>query len=222
MTAPENLHRASTPVTAVPAQTRRRLPAPAADRIVRQVEAIGTWNAARRMRERLLDAASGRLDREAASRQGDVLRRTHQAIVERTADELAQRLGPMMLPGLTAVIAHRHPWFAQKVAGLLQGAGVTVAACTDSGADALAAVVVEQPDVLLVGEQLAMMPGDVLLAEARLFAPATLLAVQIGDRQQADAWRTRADAVFLRMHPPEDVAAGLRALCRPAAEHCRQ
>ena len=197
-----------------PGQSRRHITASVENRIVRQVEAIDAWNCARRKRQAALDRVSmSRLDREAADRQAEAMSRTQQAIATCTARGLAREAVPMVLPRATAVIAHRHAWFAEKVAALLAGHGVNVVGWTDNGAEALGFVIAEQPSIVLAGDRLAMIPGDVLLSEVRLFAPATLRALQVSDPQQADAWRTRADAVFLRQHPPADVASILNKLC---------
>lgn len=122
----------------------------------------------------------------------------------------------MRPPGVTAVIAHRHAWFTDRLAMLLGGYGVTVLECTDNGAEALGAVIAEQPDVLLVGDRLEMMPGHELLAQARLHAGNTLLAAQAMDQEQA-RYEAVADAVFLRRHPPGDIADTIVALQLTAA-----
>ena len=201
----------------VPDQIRRRVAVASSDRIVRQIEAVDAWIAARRERERMLQAPRlTRDERMDVDRQIEVFRRTHDTIRGRCARGLDGEIGPMRSPGLTAVVAHRHAWFVDKVALLLGERGVTVLACTDDGAEALGVVIAEQPDLLLVGDPLAMMPGRVLLAEAQLFAPGTLRAVQAADLQQGEELRAAADAVFLRHHPPAVVAMALVAL-RPTA-----
>jgi hypothetical protein len=214
MHADENARRAPTPPGAVPAQTRRRVPPPPGDRIVRQVQAIDAWNVARRRRERLLEAATcpSHDERADSARQIEVLLRTHDAIAARSAQLLAAAVGPLRVPGPTAVIAHGHAWFADKLAGLLEAQGVTVLGCTGNGAEALGATVADQPDVVLVGERLAMLSGSDLLRETRLYARRTLRAVQVADEQRADAVQGAADLVFLRHHPPADVADTLAAL----------
>ncbi|MBW3611859.1 MAG: hypothetical protein KY438_10085, partial [Actinobacteria bacterium] len=76
-------------------------------------------------------------------------------------------------------------------------AGVRVVARLDNGADALGVVVAEQPDLVLVEESLAMLPGQEVVREIRQFSPHTLVVAQVayGDRagQMLDAAReTRA------------------------------
>lgn len=197
----------------VPEQGRRRAALTPADRIVRQVEAVDAWVAARRRREMaLLAPPMTRDERMDAAREVEALRRTHDTIKGRCAGGLGAEPGPMQVPGLTAVVAHRHAWFVDKIALLLGGNGVVVIACTDNGAEALGAVVAEQPDIVLVGGRLAMMHGRELLGEARLHAPLALLAAQASDEQEADVLRGAADSVFLRHHPPAAVADALVAL----------
>lgn len=198
----------------VPEQSRRRAAASPTDRILRQVQAIDAWVAGRRERERALQAGRwSRDERMDVARELEVLRLTHEAIKDRCcARDLDHEIAPMRLPGLTAVIAHRHAWFADKLTLLLGTHGVAVVVCTDNGAQALGAVVAEQPDFLLVGDRLAMMPGRALLVEARRYAPGTVLAAQAGDPDQADGLQCAADAVFLRHHPPAAVSEALVAL----------
>lgn len=190
------------------------VPAPA-DRIVRQIQAIDAWNAARRLRERALAAgASSRYERMDVSRCVDALARTQAALAARSGQLLHTDVGLAHATRPTAVVAHRHAWFVEKVALLLDDRGVTVVGCTDNGAEALGVVVAEQPDLVLAGDRLAMMTGAALLADTRLFAPWTLRAAQAEDGQQSDALRDVAHTVFLRHQPPAVVVDALVALHR--------
>lgn len=195
------------------AQSRCPVPGCAVDRLIRQVEAIDAWVATRRARETILRERStnrdGRMD---ATREVDVLRRTHDAIRGCCARHLAGAGEPMRYLHPTAVVAHRQPWFVEKVALLLDQRGVTVLVRTDNGAEALGAVVAEQPDILLVGDRLAMMTSGELLADAHRFAPCTLRAVRESVEQPAGADRPEADVVLTAARPAEDVADALVAL----------
>lgn len=203
-TVPSQAHAA--PVTG---QDRRRS-LPPADRIIRQIEAVDAWIAARRERERALQAPGlTRDERMDVAREVEALRRTHDAIKGCCARGLDAQVGPLCCPAPTAVLAHRHAWFVGKLAGLLADRGVTVLACTDNGAEALGVVVAEQPDLVLAGDRLAMVSGRALLAGARRYARGALLAVQLSDPREADALGTDADGVFLRHHPPVVVADAL-------------
>ena len=207
----------SSSATSVAQQSSHRAAASATDRLVRQIQNVDAWMAARREREQALSAPGLTRDQRLdGTREIEVLRRTHDAIQKRCERGLADQVALMRPPGLTAVIAHRHPWFVDRVVLFLGGYGVTVLECTDNGADALGAVIAEQPDVLLAGDRLAMMSGHALLTQARLYAANTLLAGQAADQDQA-IHEAVADAVFLRRHPPEDIADTLVAMLVLAA-----
>lgn len=201
------------PVGPGPEQGRRRAALSSADLIVRQVEAVDAWIAARRTREDALRvpqlSRDGRMDVE---REIEALRRTHDTIKGRCARGLDADAGPMRAPGTTAVVAHRHAWFVDKLTLCLAERGVRVLLSTDNGAEALGAVVAEQPDIVLAGDRLAMIPGRTLAEQVRRYVPVTVLAVHASDRDQADALGDRVDAVFLRHHPPSVVADSLLAL----------
>lgn len=198
----------------VPAQVAR-VPLPPPTRIVRQVEAIDAWVAARREREQALRAPRLTRDEQMdATREVEALRRTHDTIKGRCARGLDAEIEPMSSCVPTAIIAHRHAWLVDKLALLLGGHGVSVLVCTDNGAEALGAIVAEQPDIVLVGDRLGMIPGRMLLTETRQYAPSTLLAAQASDPAEADGLRAIADTVFLRHHPPAVVADTLVALHR--------
>lgn len=180
--------------------------------LARQIEAIDAWNTARAQREQLLTShAFSRDEQLDASRRLDVLHRVHEALHGRADLALAAEATPMLVAGpVTAVLAHRHPWTRDRLAEALHDYGVEILICTDNGADALGTVVAEQPDVLFTGERLAMMGGSELLADAALFAPFTLLAVQ-GANVAAERHLREAEAqlVFSFGQPVTDVALQL-------------
>ena len=212
-TAPRPV-RTDAPARTVPAQSRHRVAVSPAHRLVRQVEAIDAWNTARREREQARQGMSLSRDEQMdVAREVEALRRTHDAIKVRCARMVGPGSGFLGRLGPTAVVAHRHAWLVDKLVLLLGERGVTVLGSTDNAADALGAVVAEQPDIVLVGDRLAMMPVDVLLADVKRFAPDTLLAVAASDPHRAGAWRDQVDAVFLRHQPPSVVADALCALC---------
>ena len=66
---------------------------------------------------------------------------------------------PALLRGDARSDRHRQAWFRGKVASGLQAGGVAVEADLENGADALGAVVAEQPDFLLVEDKLPMVSG---------------------------------------------------------------
>jgi CheY-like chemotaxis protein len=190
--------------------------------VVRQVEAIDAWNAALPQRQRALFSLElsreGRLD---AVRRRDVLGHAHNAVLARARQALNEDRCPPPGTSATAVIAHRQEWFTAKLSAALVERGMHVIAAADDGATALGIVVVEQPDLLLVEDQLPMLSGQELIAEAALFAPATVTAGQVahGDRigLMLDAG---ARTAFARQVPPVDVADQLLMLlqARQAAD----
>ncbi len=51
-------------------------------------------------------------------------------------------------------------------------------ASSGNGADAVGTVVAEQPDLLLVEDLLAMVPGELVVREAARFSPSTVVRAQ--------------------------------------------
>jgi CheY-like chemotaxis protein len=182
--------------------------------LVRQLEAIDAWNAARAQRQRALSSPElsreGRLD---AVRRRDVLSHAHEAVLARASQALNEDRWPPPGTSTTAVIAHRQEWFIAKLSAALVERGVHVIAAVDDGATALGIVVVEQPDLLLAEDHLSMLSGLELVAEAALFAPSTITAGQVahGDRigVMLDAG---AKTAFARQVPPVEVADQLLSL----------
>ena len=127
-----------------------------------------------------------------------------------------QRSSSPGLPGEPAprvVIAHRSGWFVQKVTQALGVAAIEVVAWLDNGADAVGLTVAEQPDLVLVEDVLAMVPGEQVVREVRSFCPDTVLVghVSSGDRV-AGMLEAGAATVLTRQVPPEHVAQQLREL----------
>lgn len=196
---------AAEPPTAAP----QRVAVP--DLAVRQIAAIDSFNRARAA-ARLAGAAAsaGREARLDAARRMDVLRRQHGALVART--QAALDAGHELLLGgrPRCVLAHRDPWFLDRVADALLDQGFAVVARLDNGADAVGAVVAEQPDLLLLGDPVPMMTGHGVVAEALRWSPRTFVAVQTADpgaREELVA--AGVGSVFGRSVPPADVASGL-------------
>lgn len=189
--------------------------------VARQVEAMDTWNMARAEREATCTAGPGasREARLGPARRLDTLRRAHEAMLARAADFLANQSDPILMPlPRRAVIAHRQEWFVRQVTEALREHGIMVLAGTDNGADALGFVVAEQPDLLLVEDKLAVLSGEELVAEAALFAPNTIVAVQVSDNggivHMLDVGARNA---FVRQVPPADVADSLAQMVSESA-----
>ena len=185
-----------------------------------QLAAIDRWHAARR-------AASATAERAAASREArmdlarrmDVIRAEHRAIVERTdaqlraSAELLRTSAPRR-----AIVVHRNSWFTDKVCAELHLRDIQVVSRLTNGAEAVGAVVAEQPDLLLVEDSLPMMSGEDVVREVRTFAPRTRIAAQVAyDDRIAAMLQAGADSAYTRRVPPSDVVAGLLELLSPAA-----
>ena len=180
-----------------------------------QLEAIDRWHVARRASESA--AATSTASREARmdlARRMDVIRAEHRAIVERTdahlrtSVELLQRTAPRR-----AILVHRNEWFTAKVRDDLIGRSIVVVASLTNGAEAVGAVVAEQPDLLLVEDSLPMLSGEDVVREVRRYAPGTRIAAQVAhDARIAQMLEAGADTVCTRRVPPVDVARGLAEL----------
>ncbi len=186
----------------VPAARRSEL-----DLAARQLQAITRFNDARRMAEEAAAAVvRSREMRMDVTRSLEVLRREHDAVVARAHEQL--RVTGSLLGGTPerrVVIAHRNEWFVRKVAHALQDRGVLVVATVDNGADAVGIAVAEQPDLLVVEDTLAMVPGEQVVRDVRSYCPDTLVAAQVayGDRV-GPLLHAGAAAVFTRTVPPLD------------------
>ena len=188
--------------------------------LLRQVEALDHWNAARHQREAML-TGGGRSREEQLDmvRRLQVLQDAHGAVLQRTSESLAQAPAPMRAPHAPrAILAHRQEWLVTKLSDSLSALGVTVVGVTASGAEALGLTVAEQPELLFCGDTLAMMTSAELVAEVALFSPQTVLATQVahGDLvgEMLDAG---AHSVVTRQIPPDEVAATLSSLVAQAA-----
>ena len=185
------------------------------DLAAQQLRAIARFNDARRMAEAAgAAAARSREMRMDVTRSLEVLRREHDAVVRRAHEQL--RVTGALLRGTPerrVVIAHRNEWFVGKVADALQDSGVLVVAHVDNGADAVGIAVAEQPDLVLVEDTLAMVPGEQVVRDVRGYCPATLVAAQVahGDRV-APFLDAGASTVFTRSVPPFDAARSLLQL----------
>jgi hypothetical protein len=199
----------------VPAPRRRN----ELDLAAQQLQAITRFNDARRMAEAAAAAvARSREMRMDVTRSLEVLRREHDAVVARAHEQL--RVTGNLLRGTPerrVVIAHRNEWFVGKVAHGLQDRGVLVVARVDNGADAIGIAVAEQPDLLVVEDTLAMVPGEQVVRDVRSYCPDTLVAAQVayGDRV-GPLLHAGAAAVFTRKVPPLDAVERMLELLQAA------
>ncbi len=180
-----------------------------------QLEAIEAFTRARKVAEEAeLAGARTREMRMDTARRMEVLRREHEALVARAHGQL-EKSGDVLRASADrrVVLAHRNEWFVTKVGGLLTQQGMHVVAHTDNGADAVGLVVAEQPDLVLVEDTLAMVPGEQVVQEVRTWCPGTVVAAQVayGDRVAA-LLAAGATSVFTRQVPPAEVAQTLAGL----------
>lgn len=153
------------------------------------------------------DSREGRMD---LRRRQEVHARERAALEERAALHLSQ-------PGLSygsdhprVVLAHRHSWYRGKVAQELALRGFDVIASLEDGVQASAAVILDQPDLLLVEDRLPGLTGAEIVHRARRFSPGTLPAGQIaGPETMPELLDAGAMVVFSRRISPAEVAESL-------------
>ena len=189
------------------------------DLAAQQLRAITRFNDARRMAEAAAAAvARSREMRMDVTRSLEVLRREHDAVVRRSHEQL--RLSGTLLRGTPerrVLIAHRNEWFVGKVARALQDHGLLVVAHVDNGADAVGIAVAEQPDLVVVEDTLAMVPGEQVVREVRSYCPDAVVAAQAAYGDRVDALlHAGASAVFTRGVPPLEVALSMIELLETA------
>ncbi len=185
-----------------------------------QLDAIDRWHRARRATQASAQrSAASRESRMDLARRLDIIRAEHRAIVSRTdaqlrsSVELLRRASP-----LRAVVVHRNPWFTDKVVSDLGLRSIEVVAMLTNGAEAVGAVIAEQPDLLLVEDSLPMVSGEDVVREVRSFAPSTRIGAQVAyDDRIAAMLEAGAHSVCTRRVPPADVAAALAGLLPASA-----
>ena len=189
------------------------------DLAAQQLSAIERFNGARHTAEQAAAVvARSREMRMDVARSLEVLRREHDAVVRRAHEQLGLT-GSLL--GATSdrrvVIAHRNAWFVGKLAAALHDRGLRVVAQVDNGADAVGIAVAEQPDLLVVEDTLAMVPGEQVVRDVRSYCPGTLVAAQVahGDRV-GPLLDAGAATVFTRQVPPLEAARSLLDLLQVA------
>jgi CheY-like chemotaxis protein len=181
----------------------------------RQLRAIERFTRAQRAAlEASATAARSREMRMDQARTVEVIRREHQALIAR-ADEQLRRSGDLLrdTSRRRVLLAHRNEWFRRVVAEQLEDRGWAVVAMLSNGADAVGVAVAEQPEVLLVEDCMAMVPGVQVVRDVRTFCPQTVVAAQVGYSDRIGALLDAgATTVWTRQVPPREVARGLMEL----------
>lgn len=189
-----------------------------------QLAGIDAWNAARRASEAAAEISAMTPETQLdASRQVEVRRREHAAVIARADAHLREAGGLLGCAApVRAVIAHRNAWLRDKVATRLVEHGVSVVAAFEDGADAAGAAVVEQPELVFVEDLLPTLSGLDVLGRVRAFAPVTLVGVQVLDGSGVARFiEAGAKAVFTRQIPPVDIADQL-VCCLHSERHVRR
>lgn len=151
-----------------------------------------------------------------AAREARMEQERREAVRAREQESLRVRAGAAgdLLPGRPrAVVLHRAPWVRDALCRELERAGVAVVEMHEDGAAGLGSVIAEQPDLVVVQEQLPWKDGLEVVREVRRFAPSARIAVHL-DRPAAEqaAREAGADAVFPRATRPSDMVGDLAAL----------
>lgn len=142
-----------------------------------------------------------------AERHRGAMQARHAALVARLDAVWRAVDGPMTFYRPSALVAHRHPWFAGRMAALLAAQGMRVVGVTASGTEAVGWAVAELPDVVVVGDTLEAVPGEQVVRELRRYCPAALVVAQVGAADQvAPMLDAGAGSVHLRTVPPADIA----------------
>lgn len=181
----------------------------------RQLRAIEVFNRSLHLAEQVAAAsARTRETRMDATRRIEVLRREHQAVVDRAHAQLRVSGDLLGVRGAgRVVLAHRQEWFVDRVSAALTDLGLDVVARLDNGADAIGLTLCEQPDLVLVEDALAMVPGVEVVRELRVLCPATRIVAQCGSADRVGALlEAGAAAVYTRQVPPAEVASGMAGL----------
>ena len=178
----------------------------------RQLASLDAWHAARHVVEEAVAVrAQSREQRMDLARRLEVVRAEHAAIVRRTDEALRASVEALVrLTGPRVLLAHRNPWLLDKLTAALTESGCEVVGSVADGAEAVGAVVAEQPDLLLVEDVLPRLSGVDVIREVRAYCPHTLIAAQVGyDDAIGAVLDAGAAAAFTRQVPPADVARSL-------------
>jgi len=119
--------------------------------------------------------------------------------------------------GPRAVVVHREPGFRTGLEGALALRGLQVVGGGKDGAVAVGLAVVEQPDLLVVDDELPWLGTAHVLEAVRRYAPDTAVVVRVGSGDRTPVLIEAGAAVVLSRHlAPEAVAACGADLVSPA------
>lgn len=168
--------------------------------------AVEAWGRARRAVEAVVQTCRPGTE---LHRLQDARRREERALLDRVDRVRRRGEEPAPLP-VRAVLAHRDPRLVGEVAKRLTAAGIQVVGAFSDGADAAGTIVAEQPDLVLVQDELPTMSGLDVLDRVRTFCPDAVIGVQVADSGGIGTYvDAGACAVFTRRVPVDEVAERL-------------
>lgn len=175
-TGPEDLSRADRHRSSEWELAARQLRAIAA---FHHARAIAAWAAAAGERSREM--------REQDARRLEVLRRKHEAVIGRAHEQLRLSGVRRPTPATGSRIVLAGPRAHDGCGSTLEEHGLHVVARVDNGADAVGIAVVEQPDVVVVGDPLAMVATDEVVRDVRRYSPDTTVVAVATTHERARA-----------------------------------
>lgn len=169
---------------------------------------LAAWNRQRALLPALCSTAS-REEQFEVSRLHEEYAREEAEILRWLAGE-----GPCgLLLGSGVVVAHRHEWVRRSLEQHLARHGVPVVAAVEVVADAVAALVVNQPAVLVTSDRLAGAHALELVTRLPELSPGTRCVVQVDqDGRSQDAVAAGAAAVLSHRAPVAELVDVIRAL----------
>jgi CheY-like chemotaxis protein len=182
-----------------------------ADLLAAQLRAIDEWHRRAAVAPEVVPGQSreARLDE---ARRRDVAEREREAMLAwaEAAMREPRPFGRGAVP--RALIAHRNEWLRGKVCDALRAHDVQVVASVGDGAEAAAAVVMEQPDLVFVEDLLPSMSGIEVIRRTRTFAPDAMIGAHaLGQSGMPPLVHAGARATFSRRIPPAEIAVELVA-----------
>ncbi len=183
-----------------------------ADLLAAQLQAIDAWHALMTAAPAVLVPGQSREARLDEARRRDVADREREAL-HAWANATLRNLGAFgrgLVP--RAVIAHRNEWLRGKMEQAFKERHVEVVASVGDGAEASAAVVMEQPDLVFVEDLLPSLSGLDVIARTKTFAPGAVIGAHaLGQTGMPPLLEAGARAAFSRRIPPAEIAAELVA-----------
>lgn len=152
---------------------------PPEDLLAAQLQAIDAWNRARETTAHGHQShADSREQRLEAARRLDALKREQDALLRRAAEQMTHTQQLLRTARPRAVVAHRQAWFRERLETRFSYQDTDIVASVDDGAEAIAATICDQPDLLLIEELLPSVTGLEVLRRVREYASDTKVAVQ--------------------------------------------